>query len=89
VVRLGLEKARWGYPIICLVAYTFIGILAIAEVVPVQGLLGLLAVPLAAYAISLLFRHYRLRSIKKAMAMTIYLHLATGFLMVAGFALAL
>ncbi len=84
VVRLGLERSRWGYPLLWALSYSSVVGLVLVEALPVQALAGLLTVPWAIYITRHLFRHYRTRAIKNAMAGTIYLHLVTGLLMVIG-----
>ncbi len=84
VVVLGKERARWGYLLI--VAAAFLSVLAgvIAGIFPWPVLLVLAALPLAAYAVQVLFRRYNDRSLIKANSTTILLHLAAGLLLITG-----
>ena len=84
VVVLGNRRARWGYLLI--VAAAFLSVLAgvIADVLPPVALLMWAAIPLAVYATLILFRSYNQRSLIKANASTILLHLVSGLLMAAG-----
>ena len=55
-----------------------------AGILPLSVLLILATLPLAVYAIVLLFRYYNERGLVKANSSTILLHLALGLLMTAG-----
>jgi 1,4-dihydroxy-2-naphthoate octaprenyltransferase len=84
VVRLGLDRAKWGYVLLLILSYTFLIGFVLMEALPKQALVGLISLPLAFYVTRQLFRNYRSRSIKRVMAGTIYLHLAAGLLTVLG-----
>ena len=88
-VRLGLERSRWVYLALWVLAHAFLVGLVLMEALPTLGLLGLISLPLALYVIRHLFRNYRSRAIKTAMAGTINLHLAMGLLMTLGVWLAI
>jgi 1,4-dihydroxy-2-naphthoate polyprenyltransferase len=89
VVRIGLERARWGYPLLWVVSYVSVIGLVVMGTLPGQALLGLGTVPVAVYVTRQFFRHFRSRSIKGAMGGTIYLHMATGLLIAFGVWLAI
>ena len=84
VVALGKESARWGY--LALIAVAFAAVVAGVALgaLPVGGLLMLLALPVGVYTTLVLFRHYADRSLARANAMTIVLHMAAGVLLAAG-----
>lgn len=84
VVRLGLDKAKWGYALLLIISYVFLVGLVFMETLPKQALVGLISLPLAYYLTRQLFRNYQSRDIKKAMAGTIYLHLVVGVLIILG-----
>lgn len=50
VVRLGVQRARWGYPLLVSLAYGLNLALALLGVLPLWSLLGLLPLPLSARA---------------------------------------
>lgn len=84
VVVLGKQRARWGFLILVAAAFltTLSGVLL--GVWPATVLLALAALPLAAATVRFLFRHYTDRSLIKANANTILLHLVVGLLIIAG-----
>jgi 1,4-dihydroxy-2-naphthoate octaprenyltransferase len=84
VVVLGKKQARWGYLALIAGAFGAVVLGVVAGWLPPTALLMLLTVPLAAYAIVMLFRHYRERVLIKANATTIVLHLASGLLLALG-----
>jgi len=47
VVRLGALRARWGYPLVFLAAYSGLGVLVGVNILPVWALLGLATLPLS------------------------------------------
>lgn len=57
VVRLGPERARWGYPAIALSAYAWLLTAVVAHALPPAALLGLAAAPLSTAAARELLRH--------------------------------
>lgn len=84
VAAMGVARARWGYLALLLTAFGAAVGLAVAGVAPVGSLLVLLAVPLAAWTSVKVVRHYADRSLVKASAGTIGLHLFAGLLTSAG-----
>jgi len=84
VVVLGKERARWGY--LLLVAAAFLSTLTgvIAGLLPAATLLALAGLPLATYAVQVLFRRYTERSLIKANSTTILLHMVVGVLLIIG-----
>jgi 1,4-dihydroxy-2-naphthoate polyprenyltransferase len=84
VVVLGKRRARWGYVLLMAAAFglTLLGV--IAGLLPATSLLMWAGLPLAAYAIKILFTHYTERSLVKANSTTILLHLVAGSLLAAG-----
>jgi len=84
VVRLGLERARWGYVAQWALCYAFIVGFVIVGLLPMYALLGLGTIPLALYVTRLLFRDYRSRAVKGPMAKTIQFDLATTLLIIFG-----
>jgi 1,4-dihydroxy-2-naphthoate polyprenyltransferase len=88
VVVLGKEKARWGYVLLMALAFSLPLVGVAAGVLPAGSLLVLAGLPLAAYAIRILFRHYNERALIKANSTTIMLQAVSGVLMAAGMLLA-
>lgn len=84
VAVLGVARARWGYIALLAGAYATAAALAIAGVAPKGSLLVLLALPVAAWTCSMVVRRYADRTLAKASAGTIGLHLLSGLLMAAG-----
>jgi 1,4-dihydroxy-2-naphthoate octaprenyltransferase len=81
VVLLGKRRARWGY--LSLLALAF-GLLFYWLALPLSTLLILASIPLAVYAGRIAIREYDQRSLIRANAATIQLHLAFGLLLVVG-----
>jgi 1,4-dihydroxy-2-naphthoate octaprenyltransferase len=84
VAVLGLARARWGYVVLIAAAYATAAALAVAGVAPQGTLLVLLALPVAAWTSSMVVRRYADRSLAKASAGTIGLHVLSGLLTAAG-----
>lgn len=84
VATLGISRARWGYVVLLAAAYGGALALALAGAAPMGSLLVLLALPLAAWAGLTVVRRYADRSLAKASAGTIALHLLSGLLTAAG-----
>lgn len=84
VATLGLSRARWGYVSLLVAAFGAAVGLAVAGIVPMGSLLMLLAVPIAVWTGTKVVRHYADRSLAKASAGTIGLHLLAGLLTCAG-----
>jgi 1,4-dihydroxy-2-naphthoate octaprenyltransferase len=84
VVTLGKRAARWGYLAIVAAAFVFIAAAALKGLFPMGSLLALAALPLAAWAVAILFRYYDDRRLVTANVRTIQLHAAAGLLLAAG-----
>ncbi|HUR63839.1 MAG TPA: UbiA family prenyltransferase [Candidatus Thermoplasmatota archaeon] len=84
VAALGVSRARWGYVSLLVAAFGAAAGLALAGIVPMGSLLMLLALPIAAWTGTKVVRHYADRSLAKASAGTIGLHLLAGLLTCAG-----
>ncbi len=84
VVVLGRSAARWGYLLLVGGAFALVVAGVLAGTVPNGALLMLAALPIAAYTTAITFRHYADRSLVRANAWTINLHLAAGLLMALG-----
>lgn len=84
VVVLGKRNARWGYAALLAGAFVGVAVLAYVGYLPAWGLLALLALPLAVYAISLVMKHYESRELVKANVSTIYLQGLVGLLLALG-----
>ncbi len=84
VATLGIARARWGYLALLAVAYGAALTLALVGVAPRGSLLVMLALPIAAWTGTLVVRRYADRSLVKASAGTIALHLVSGLLTSAG-----
>lgn len=84
VVVLGKDRARWGYLLLLVAAFGFTLLGAALGVLPASSLLILAGLPLAIYAVGILFRHYNDRNLVKANSTTILLHLFAGLLLAAG-----
>jgi 1,4-dihydroxy-2-naphthoate octaprenyltransferase len=84
LVTVGKPAARWVY--LALIGLAFVSNLALtlAGVLPARALLMFLALPLAVYAIAVVFKHYLDRGLVKASKATIKLHFICGLLIVAG-----
>jgi 1,4-dihydroxy-2-naphthoate octaprenyltransferase len=88
VVRLGKERAVWGYLALTLAAYVSILVPVIARAIPVYCLLGLVTLPIAMKAINVAVANYaNSAKLAPANAATIQLHMLTGLLVSAGFVL--
>ncbi len=88
VVRLGKERAAWGYLALTLAAYVSILVPVIARAVPPYCLLGLVTLPIAMKAINVAVTNYAdSPKLAPANAATIQLHMLTGLLVSAGFVL--
>lgn len=84
VVVLGKQRARWGYVLLMVAAFGLSLVGVMLGVLPPTSLLMLAGLPLAMYAVSVLFRHYGDRSLVRANSTTILLHLVAGLLLAAG-----
>lgn len=84
VVVLGRRRARWGYVLLMVGAFGTVFGAVVAGILPGGLMLALAGVPLAVYATRLLLKHYRDRTLVKANAATIQLHLISGLLMTLG-----
>jgi 1,4-dihydroxy-2-naphthoate octaprenyltransferase len=84
VVVLGLKNARWGYLLLLVGAFGILLFGVLAGALPLSALLTFLALPIGVYTTLTLFRHYADRSLIKANAYTIMLHVAVGLLLVLG-----
>lgn len=84
VVVLGTRAARWGYLVLLLGAFAIALGGLISGLFPLGILLILGTLPLAIQNISTLFQHYEDRSLVKANAATIQLHMLAGLLMAIG-----
>lgn len=88
VVLLGPKRARYGY--IILIALTYAAIITFVAFggLPTWALLGLLTLPFAVKAITVLMRRYaEPYKLLPANALTILVHFATGILLAVGLAL--
>jgi 1,4-dihydroxy-2-naphthoate octaprenyltransferase len=84
VVVLGRNQARWGFLALLTSAFGIAVLGVVLGVFPLGLLLVLGGVPLAIYATYVLFRHYGDRTLVKANAATIQLHLLSGILLTVG-----
>ena len=84
VVVLGRRNARWGYLFLVVGAFGILLFGVLLAVLPLSVLLTFLALPIAVYTTITLFRHYADRSLIKANAYTIMLHVAVGALLAVG-----
>lgn len=84
VVVLGLKNARWGYLLLLVGAFGILLFGVLSGVLPLSVLITFLAIPIGVYTTITLFRHYADRSLIKANAYTIMLHVAVGVLLVVG-----
>lgn len=84
VVVLGERAARWGYLALLAAAFGIATGASVLGIFPVGALLMLGGLPLAISAIDILFRHYADRTLIKANATTIQLHMLAGLLLAAG-----
>ena len=86
VVLLGRERARWGYLLLVGLAFGLLLWGLVSGLFPPGAGLMLIGIPLAAYAGWIAVRRYNERSLVRANAMTIQLHLVAGLLLAAGLA---
>jgi 1,4-dihydroxy-2-naphthoate octaprenyltransferase len=84
VVVLGRRRARWGFLALLAGAFGIAVLGVMLDVFPIGLLLVLGGLPLAIYATIVLFLHYGDRTLIKANAATIQLHLLSGILLVVG-----
>ena len=84
VVLFGKKRARWGYLVLLAAAFGLLLYWLAVGVLPLAALLIVLGIPLAVYAARIAMREYDQRSLIRANAATIQLHLVTGLLLVAG-----
>jgi 1,4-dihydroxy-2-naphthoate polyprenyltransferase len=84
VVALGIEHARWGYITLILAAFGLVFLGIFRNILPPGALLFLGGLPLAVYAMRIIWREYASRSLVRANAATIQLHLLAGLLLAAG-----
>lgn len=84
VVTLGRDQARWGYIALLLAAFGLVLYAVLQNIMPVGASLFLASLPLAAYAIWIILRQYRNRSLVRANAATVQLHMLAGMLMATG-----
>ena len=84
VVILGAKRARWGYLLLLVAAFGLALLLLANGLLPLGALLILGGLPLAIYAGRIALREYNQRTLVRANAATIQLHLVSGLLMVAG-----
>ena len=84
VVLLGKKRARWGYLLMLALAFGIILYWLVVGALPLSVLLILASIPLAVYAGRIAVREYDQRSLIRANAATIQLHLAFGLLLVVG-----
>jgi 1,4-dihydroxy-2-naphthoate octaprenyltransferase len=88
VVRLGKEKAVWGYLALTLAAYVSILVPVLARAIPPYCLLALVTLPIAMKAIRVAVSNYAdSPKLAPANAATIQLHMLTGLLVAVGFIL--
>ncbi len=84
VVILGKRQARWGYLLLLAGAFSLALYWLATGVFPVGSLLILGGLPLAIYAGRIAVREYDQRTLVRANAATIQLHLVSGLLMAFG-----
>ncbi|HJQ94053.1 MAG TPA: UbiA family prenyltransferase [Candidatus Thermoplasmatota archaeon] len=84
VAAMGVSRARWGYVSLLVAAFGAAAGLALARIVPMGTLLVFLAAPIAVWTGLTVVRHYADRSLAKASAGTIGLHLVAGLATCAG-----
>jgi len=78
VVVLGTRAARWGYLALLTTAAAAVGAGVLAHVLPVLALLFFVGAPLGIFAATVVVRHYESRTLVRANAATIQLHLVAG-----------
>jgi 1,4-dihydroxy-2-naphthoate polyprenyltransferase len=84
VVVLGKQRASWGFVLLMAAAFGFTLVGTALGLLPWTSLLMLLGLPLAIYAIRVLFRHYGDRRLIAANSSTILLQVIAGLLFAAG-----
>ncbi len=84
VVMLGKQRARWGYLLLLASAFGLLLYWLVVGTLPLTAVLVLVSLPLAIYAASIVVREYDQRSLIRANAATIQLHMATGVLLTLG-----
>lgn len=84
VATLGTAAARWGYLALIIATFALLAMEVAAEIMPQGALFTLGAIPLAAYALVIIFKHYADRTLIRASAATIQLHVLAGLLMTGG-----
>lgn len=84
VVTLGKRAARWGYLAIVGAAFVFVAAASLKGVFPMGAMLALAALPLAIWAVAILFRYYDDRRLITANVRTIQLQAAAGVLLAVG-----
>ncbi len=90
VVRLGRNKAAVGYLGLIVATYMSILVAVVLNVMPIETLISLVTLPLAVKAIKYtLAYHSQTSNLVPANASTINIHLLTGVLLTAGYALSI
>lgn len=84
VVLLGKKQARWGYLLLLAAAFGLLIYWYAVGFLPLTTILILTSLPLAVYAGRIAVQEYDQRSLIRANAATIQLHLAYGLLLVVG-----
>lgn len=84
VVVLGRQRARWGYLALLAGAFGLVGYGVAAGWFPLGAALALAVLPLAVSTTRVVFREYEQRSLARANAATIQLHLLVSLLLSAG-----
>lgn len=84
VVLLGKKRARWGFLLLLIVAFGLLLYWLVAGLLPLSVLLIVASIPLAIYAGRIAVSEYDQRSLIRANAATIQLHLAFSLLLFAG-----
>ena len=87
VVTIGTSAARWGYAALLFGAYGILIALVATGALQSTALLALLTLPIAARALTVLFREYASRKLVRANVDTIVLQGAFGFSLAIGIAL--
>jgi len=86
VVRLGKQKAVYGYVLILFLTYMSLVVGVVTDILPPLSLIGLLSLPLAFKAINITLNHYDDNTrLTPANAATITNHLLTGLLLFIGY----
>lgn len=84
VVVLGKRAARWGYVALLIGAFGIVAAAVATGIFPTGALLFLGGLPLAVYAIRVLFEHWNDRELVRANQATIVLQALAGLLMAVG-----